>query len=120
MNDGAPPLTLDQLKDLTKLCQKFDHELQQIGSIPLSQCSIVMFASRSLDHCLCRVDYAFKKTDNSDIFEQEYDDKSFNIVQNVVSETDQQLDKYLDKVNAKGHRWGEHYNSIWTETLFVR
>ena len=60
INDDVPPLTLDQLRNLTALCQEFDSELQQMDPITLSNCSIVLFSSRSLEHVLCRVDYAFK------------------------------------------------------------
>ena len=85
--------------------------------------------SRSLNHYLCRVDYHFmhEEEDEDEVtkqsrnkkYEQEFDDDSYKIVQNVVQETGQDLDRYLDKVNAKGHRWHEHYNSTWTESNLV-
>lgn len=122
LNDDAPPLTLDRLRDLTALCQEFDAELQKLGAVPLTHCSIVMFASRSLEHCLCRVDYAFMQEESpssSHQNEQEYDADSYEIVRDVVKETEQQLDEYISKVNAPGHRWGKHYNTTWTETTLV-
>ena len=69
-----------------------------------------MFASRSLNHYLFRVDdYHFMNEEEDEAtkdsrnkkYEQEYDDDSYKIVKNVVQETEQELDKYLDKVNAK-------------------
>ena len=119
LNDDAPPLTADNLKDLTSLCHQFDNELQQIGTIPLTHCSIVMFSSRSLEHYLCRVDYAFSSTqtlDDGDV-SQEYDEDSYKIVKDVVSET--LLAEYIHKVNNPGHRYGNHYNTIWTESTLV-
>ena len=117
LNDDAPPLTMDQLRRLTDLCKVFDDELQKLF-IPLSHCSIVMFGSRSLTHCLCRVDYEFMKKDSETDGKQEYDEESYKIVQNVVQETEQ-LDTYLAKANANGHRWGQHYNTVWTETTLA-
>ena len=101
LDDGAPPMTLYQLRDLTALCREFDDDLQKIGPITLTHCSAVMFASRSLNKLLCRVDYAFIEQQN----EQEYDADSYDIVREVIRETEQ-LDEYLSKVNAPGHRWG--------------
>jgi len=119
LNDDVPPLTLDQLRNLTAICQEFDSELQQIDHITLTNCSVVLFSSRSLEHVLCRVDYAFKTSQDLQSNEQQaYDEESYKIVQNVVEET-QHLEEYLHKVNAPGHRWKMHYNSAHTESTLV-
>lgn len=119
LHDDAPPLTIDQLGDLTALCREFEAELQKLDAVPLMHCLIVMFASRSLNHCLCRVDYAFNNEDSSsNQNKQEYDADFYEIVQEVIKETEH-LDEYLSKVNAKGHRWGEHYHTTWTETTLA-
>jgi len=124
LNADAPPLTLDQLRKLTALCQEFEASLQRLGSVTLSNCSLVMFASRSLEHCLCRVDYPFVNEKllpptHPKNMAQEYDAASYEIVRDVVRETEEQLDEYINKVNAPGHRWGGHYNTTWTETTLV-
>ena len=127
IDDDAPPLTLDRLRSLTSLCREFDAELQQLGTVLLSHVSIVMFASRSLDRCLCRVDYPFAKEEQKEEMtrrrrskDQEYDADSFEIVRKVVRETDDRhLEGYLAKVNADGHRWGRHYDTTWTEATIV-
>lgn len=124
-DDAAPPVTIDQLRGLTELCRGFDAELRNIGAVTLTHCSVVAFASRSLEHCLCRVDYAFgagngsvRNTQQRSNEEQDYDEGSYKIVQDVVRETEQ-LETYLSKVNAPGHRWGQHYNTVWTETTLA-
>ena len=119
LNDDVPPLTLDQLRNLTAICQEFDAKLQQIDHITLTNCSVVLFSSRSLEHVLCRVDYAFKTSQDLQSNEQQaYDEESYKILQNVVEET-QHLEEYLDKVNAPGHRWQKHYNTKHTESTLV-
>ena len=118
LNDDVPPLTLDQLGNLTAICQEFDSELQQIDPITITNCSVVLFSSRSLEHVLCRVDYAFKTSQDLPSNEQQaYDEESYKIVQNVVEET-QHLEEYIHKVNAPGHRW-KTYNSTHTESTLV-
>jgi len=107
INNDVPPLTLDQLRNMTAICQEFDAESQQIDPITLTNCSMVVFSSRSLEHVLCRVDYAFKTSQELPSNEQKYDEESYKIVQNVVEET-QHLEEYFHKVNAPGHRWKMH------------
>jgi len=118
LNDDVPPLTLDQLRNLTAICQEFDAKLQQMDPITLANCSVVLFSSRSLEHVLCRVDYAFKRSQDLPSNEQAYDEESYNIVKSVVEET-QHLEEYIHKVNAPGHRWKIHYNSTHTESTLV-
>ena len=118
LNDDVPPLTLDQLRNLTAICQEFDSALQQMDPITLANCSVVLFSSRSLEHVLCRVDYAFKTSQDLQSNEQAYDEESYNTVENVIAET-QNLEEYLHKVNAPGHRWQKHYNTIHTESTLV-
>ena len=114
-------ITIDELKKLTSLCREFDLALQNMEHVPLTHCSIVMFTSRSLENYLFRMDYAFTTRDEDadlSLYNQEYDDESYNIVQNVIEDTEQ-LDTYIDKVNTPGHRWEDHYNTVWTEATLV-
>lgn len=124
--DDAPPFTRDELRDLTALCRGFDAQLRALGPVPLARCSVAAFASRSLEHVLCRVDYPLAKEEEDDASpsttrrdgEQEYDEDSYEVVRRVVRETDR-LDEYIEKVNAPGHRWGGHYDTVWTEATLV-
>ena len=118
INDDVPPLTLDQLRNLTAICQEFDSALQQMDPITLANCSVVLFSSRSLEHVLCRVDYAFKTSQDLQRAEQKYDEESYNTVKSVIEET-QNLEEYIHKVNTPGHRWKSHYNSTHTESTLV-
>ena len=118
INDDVPPLTLDQLRNLTAICQEFDEELQQMDPITLTNCSVVLFSSRSLEHVLCRVDYTFKTSQDLQRAEQKYDEESYNTVNSVIEET-QHLEEYIHRVNAPGHRWQTHYNSTHTESTLV-
>ena len=114
-------ITIDELKKLTSLCREFDLALQNMEHVPLTHCSIVMFTSRSLENYLFRMDYAFTTRDEDadlSLYNQEYDDESYNIVQNVIEDTEQ-LDTYIDKVNTPGNRWEDHYNTVWTEATLV-
>lgn len=118
LNDDVPPLTLDHLRNLTAICQEFDSELQQMDPITLTNCSVVLFSSRSLEHVLCRVDYAFKTSQELPSNEQKYDEESFDLVKNVIEET-QHLEEYIHKVNTPEHRWQAHYNTTYTESTLV-
>jgi len=107
---------MEDLEDLTNACREFDAQLQKLV-LKLTDMSIVLMSSRSLEHNLVRIDYPFSKQQNEGA-EQKYDEESLKIVREVVAETER-LHEYIAKVNQPGNRH-QHYNSICrTESTLV-
>jgi len=116
LRDDAPDISMKDLKELTDACREFDAQLQNLV-LRLTGVSIVVMSSRSLEHHLVRIDYPFSKPQDEGA-EQIYDEESFEIVREVVAETER-LQDYIAKVNQPGNRC-QHYNSsIWTESTLV-